>query len=506
MTYSNTNTPAHRTSRIKLGVSTIQKQTKEIWIDGPRSQTFKSPVHNILTPAESINFNEIWIDGPKAQENIEHQSKQKSNRAKHLQELDNMSAFLNSRENPQSNNNSNLLECPDRALLRQLNEQDADIIDNFVFNIDSNSRPISLLSVNSNDHSTSVSISTVSTANENKRQSTDEITLLSTDSVDSNMSYAKKLESLKAGYDQMIFKQSCKPTESLHKTLESFLSLESQNSDFTIKPIKSKTEQVVSLRSNLMSDKEKDKRLSRILSPTRFRPVPHIQEYQPASPTGSSSSSSCSSSLSSSSSATPPSYTPNSSFYYPENSTTSSNSPYQPQLDPNRPYPSTNRLFFNFNSNSNGFYFNDGTSLPSSPAHNFNSLSKVKLIKNLNSNDNSVSVPSTPNLTRKTSNPINFKVLKQKANSITDSVTACGGGRATTVSNTVNNKGKDSILNRIFNRSKSKSKLGVHGSTEDGKLSLETNALLTNLNKSNQQSALFHSTAATASHRLGNIY
>lgn len=246
---SNANTP-NRNGRIKLGISTYktmrsssfnltQQQSQEIWIDGPKSINAKSPVHNILTPAESINFNEIWIDGPNAEPSSNStpnstlrkpQIKSKSNR-NHLHDLNSNKKAphfdLVKHHTPSLNSDS--LECLDRALLRQLNEQDADIVDNFVFNLDSNSRPISLLSVSSNDNA---SIATNS-SNTASLITSDELT-----PIESGLSYMKKLEGLKTSCDQMIFKQSYKPMDDLHKTLESFLSLD-ENSKFRMIPIKS---------------------------------------------------------------------------------------------------------------------------------------------------------------------------------------------------------------------------------------------------------------------------
>lgn len=326
-----------------------------------------------------------------------------------------------------------------------------------------------------------------------------------------------------------------------------------------------------------MSNREKEKRLSRILSPTRFRPAPHMQENtelittgcytisnnlvpKPTSPSGSASSDSscCSSSLSSSSvstssSITPPSYTPNSSYYGTENNSSSStysvpvynqninnyvnnslnqySEPFDKLSDNSRDQDRSlnetrsnlflirslrrsdiinrtnnnnnnknnknNRLFFNFNSN-NGYIFNDGSSVPVSPAHNnFSSLTKIHNTSfNLNKHDSSVSVPTTPRFNRKASDsnlahniqiqqPV-LKVLKQKANLFTEgvanSVTACGGGsavddvdgvcdvRSVARSNSnVTVKSKESILNRLFNRSKSKEKFSKfqHGKFEN---------------------------------------
>jgi hypothetical protein len=143
----------------------------------------------------------------------------------------------------------------------------------------------------------------------------------------------------------------------------------------------------------------------------------------------------------------------------------------------------TNRLFYNFNSNTNGFYFDNNMantshpSLPSSPAHE-------SVLGKLSTASVNSSTPSTPRMTRKmptdaaaNAQPM-LKMLKQKANLFTGSVTACGGGagagfdtsefgldsRPTIVHSAVSqhhhhhHKSKESILNRLFNRSKSKEK------------------------------------------------
>ena len=329
--------------------------TNEIWIDGPNSNnsskpnTLKSPNSLKLTTPESIQFiNEIWIDGPNA-ELSKTESKtstkpkyKKSNSVKFKNEIEttpeqitsyfdsikekynthhkDLSAFGSNTPKPKELDKSDSfesLECLDRQLLRQLNEHDLDAIDT-VFKtmnpIDSNSRPISLLSVNSNDigsssTNTSTSMTTI-TNNLNSNASSDNILLPSIrssfqeisdeiNSLDSSsesslnpvLSYKQKLEDMKTSYDQMVFKQSYKQMESLHKTLESFLNLD-QSSKLTMmmKPVKSTiiapaddlkmnaTLSSSSTSSQLMSHSEKEKRLSRILSPTRFKPAPQIHQ------------------------------------------------------------------------------------------------------------------------------------------------------------------------------------------------------------------------------------
>ena len=79
---------------------------------------------------------------------------------------------------------------------------------------DCNSRPISLLSVNSNDTSSVATTTNTSMTIDNNNNN--------------GSSFQKKLQDLKTSYDQIIFKQSYKEIESLHKTLESFLNLDNE--------------------------------------------------------------------------------------------------------------------------------------------------------------------------------------------------------------------------------------------------------------------------------------
>jgi len=229
---------------------------KEIWIDGPHEKMTRKLTNPnlILTPPEVIkDTKEIWIDGPNAD--------LKSNDNAFNEEM--ISSFFDTFkeriELAHNNNNTNTsninkndkalpknksessesLECLDQQLLRQLNEHDMDAIDT-VFKLDSNSRPISLLSVNSYDAS-SASISTSNSAT--TFTNTDQEILgndLNKNSTSNNLTFKQKLEDLKASTDQMVFRQSCKQMESLHKTLESFLNLD-QSSKMTMmmKPIKS---------------------------------------------------------------------------------------------------------------------------------------------------------------------------------------------------------------------------------------------------------------------------
>lgn len=651
--------------------------SKEIWIDGPNNfintppppapfntlQTTKTSNNsknklNILTPPDGINLNEIWIDGP-------YSNNSKSKKQPH-QPVDNLhlinkyfDTIKDANNQPPMENNLKSdsfesLECLDRELLRQLNEQDMDIIDT-VYKLDSNSRPISLLSVNSNDTATTSNTTSTTTSNSLMLNSNNDPNAQYNPN-ESQHSIQQKLQDLKTSYDQMIFKQSYKQMESLHKTLESFLNLD-QSSKFKLRMkqinstmlapandlksncflLKSTVNDQQKLNQNrtsspshviperersrdlngldslkndllAMSDREKDKRLSRILSPTRFRPAPQIpqqivldptnilptsdivsnnENQSAASPAGSSSSSStlsssspsssssCSSSSSSSPAASsimsssstydrklqsvnysvpmPLQSTPNSNIntsYYSTSSclTNSLNSNNNSMNQYAEPFDNintslncqqkmvkkvnstnSNRLFFNFNNNSNGI------SLPSSPAHaplnqspmRFNNVGNGfatnKRIINLNSADNSsyssgssstssssVSVPSTPRVNRKQNHhqpqqqPV-LKILKQTANlltgSVANSVGVCGGAGVNST-NSVGKCPKDaytpvstpSILNRLFNRSKSKDKLRLNQDIG----SLMTNS---NFNRSNEYSydnsrAIHNSTTA----------
>ena len=208
----------------------------EIWIDGPNEKMTRKLTNPnlILTPPEAIKATkEIWIDGPNAD------FKSNENRSD-INKNEIISSFFDTlKENKVDSSES--LECLDQQLLRQLNEQDMDAIDT-VFKLDSNSRPISLLSVNSYDPSSaSMSTSVSGTTLTNNEQEMTNHDLRKNEEISSNnMTFKQKLEDLKASTDQMVFRQSCKQMESLHKTLESFLNLD-QSSKMTMmmKPIKS---------------------------------------------------------------------------------------------------------------------------------------------------------------------------------------------------------------------------------------------------------------------------
>ena len=291
-----------RSGQIKLGISTYKTRpssasktrVNEVWIDGPRGGTEVAPKQStptkILTPSNELNLNEIWIDGPNAvssnnqsslmthffdsmKEKYNEHSKEKTRRSKVVEE-------------PQQSESGDSTECLDRQLLRQLNEHDADIV-NAALKLNPDSRPISLLSFHSAADSGSATSITSDSNNRNMggEDSNDDETQSLTNEDDLNsqskqpISYEQKLEDLKTSSEQMIFKQSCKEMESLHKTLETFLTM-GQVPQLHMRPVRSTIlSPTVELRKNVqaMSEQEKEKRLSRLLSPTRFRPTSQIQ-------------------------------------------------------------------------------------------------------------------------------------------------------------------------------------------------------------------------------------
>lgn len=292
--YNSKNRSSSSSSSSNEPITTLTKPN-EIWIDGPKNSTsnhqeLRQLATKILTPSlNDIKLNEIWIDGPKC-------SKVKAGCVE--------SSFES-------------LECLDRQLLKQLNDHDMDMHDSVNLNrINSSadsSRPISLLSVKSND-TTNNSISTVSSLM-TLREDPSLVVVEET----SGHSYKQKLEDLKQSYDQMIFKQSYKEMESLHKTLETFLNLDQTSKlKMMMKPIKSTVltpacdlnkqfttnmDSISSQKSQTkMTTNEKEKRLSRILSPTRFRPTPQIPNHSSSSSTTTTTTNSSSSDSSSSSS------------------------------------------------------------------------------------------------------------------------------------------------------------------------------------------------------------
>lgn len=446
----------------------------EIWIDGPKNTTqqhqqMRQLATKILTPSlNDIKLNEIWIDGPKM----------------NPANLINCDSF-------------DSLECLDRQLLRQLNEHDMDIHDTIHFKLNSDSRPISLLSVNSTDTANSLSLFSNST---NKNSENDKPLQPN----EANISYKQKLEDLKQSYDQMIFKQSYKEMESLHKTLESFLSLDQTSKlKMIMKPIKSTT-----LTSANDLNKQQFNESKRVLSPSRFRPAPQIETSVGEASSSSSSSSVLSSSPSSPNSCNQPLYaipvlkphkhltsspilaTKRStlhpmSFDYFDNSKEVSHysEPFDnlnrtidmnlnnifnqsqnnllvvKNINKNRSNRvsknENNRLCYNF-TNQNQPRLNQPIvnftvdHLRLSPADD-NRLTKIDL-------NTSISVPSTPNHMRKASTKLNLiQTQSFKENKKLET------------------KPKESILNRIFNRSKSNSKTTQLDTVKPSKINDSTN-------------------------------
>ena len=148
----------------------------EVWIDGPRATKLNQSVKIPITSV--VNMNEIWVDGPNSLLN-ESKDMPPQYQSKFTLNLKRTSLHLDS------------LECLDRQLLNRLNEHERDLHINLQ---KFDSRPISLLSETSTNHE--------------------------------EPSLHQKLQGLKSGYGQMIFKKPCKEMESLHKTLESFLNSE----------------------------------------------------------------------------------------------------------------------------------------------------------------------------------------------------------------------------------------------------------------------------------------
>jgi hypothetical protein len=214
----------------------------EIWIDGPNEKMTRKLTNPnlILTSPEAIKATkEIWIDGP----NADFKSNENSAFRSDINKNEIISNFFDTFKEKNENkiDSSESLECLDQQLLRQLNEQDMDAIDT-VFKLDSSSRPISLLSVNSYDPSSASMSTSVSgtTLTNNEHEMANHDLRKNEETSNNNLTFKQKLEDLKASTDQMVFRQSCKQMESLHKTLESFLNLD-QSSKMTMmmKPIKS---------------------------------------------------------------------------------------------------------------------------------------------------------------------------------------------------------------------------------------------------------------------------
>jgi hypothetical protein len=111
------------------------------------------------------------------------------------------------------------------------------------------------------------------------------------------------------------------------------------------------------------------------------------------------------------------------------------------------------------------------SSVPTTPLKHQNGPNNLRVLRNQNFQ---VQAAQTTTTTPTPQQPV-LRMLKQKANSITNSVTACGGGGMSPNNfmemieeTTVTNKSscsqqppKESILNRLFSRSRSKDKLGT---------------------------------------------
>ena len=104
-------------------------------------------------------------------------------------------------------------------------------------NVNIDSRPISLLSFHSTCDSVSIKSMTSdskTSKNENDLSEDDGQSLTDNEVRSDLLSYEEKLENLKQSSNEMIFKKSSKEMESLHKTLESFLNMETM---MKMKPI-----------------------------------------------------------------------------------------------------------------------------------------------------------------------------------------------------------------------------------------------------------------------------
>ena len=343
--------------------------SNEIWIDGPKEQQQQQKIIE--------NTREIWIDGPNVNsncilktgenkgiinqnsiENVNRNKEEMINNLKDPQISDSSNSLINSYFNAiretieqselissstdcnnnnddnnrrlslKSSESSESLECLDRVLLKQLNQQAFEMFDSAEYpsKLNPNSRPISLLSVNSNNNPMNVNSnnndkntisdassitsmpfngncengeSCIESENSSKNSSMIDLSCLNNEEIEieevkqeeseceptitnnigyntlpnikannpneDDVTFKRKLDDLKTSYDQMIFKQSQRDIESLHKTLESMLGVNS-SSLLHNNHEKNTSSSILSK----MSEQEKDKRLSRILSPTRL--------------------------------------------------------------------------------------------------------------------------------------------------------------------------------------------------------------------------------------------
>ncbi len=577
-----------RTNQIKLGLSyknrsssNNNKTSKEVWIDGPKSNNntaIKKPINAILS---ELNLNEIWIDGPNASINHSAQKQQQQQQQNQKQEtsLQQITSYFdiikerysthqftmnnNKDKNEAHSKSSDSLECLDRQLLRQLNEHDATIENalraessNHNHNnnqadyepSDTESRPISLLSFHStNNDPISNSMKTL-TSTATCEDSEDDVSLTEND-------IQQKLDDLKHSSGQMIFRQTSREMESLHRTLETILNT---GQLMQMKPVnRTIIAPAIDLTKEFMKHDHSDTKNkcigSRNLSSSRFRPfsVPEVQFERPSIESDKPKHLSVSSIVSTSSSNN--STSTNSSLSQSPNSTSCEVSHYATPLLHSSPIQkpvlqyqlestniesesetysylfdninhsnlnrlvspvrcnnnqitiknisrnwespkiriltpmknsssNNNRLFYNFNNNSN----NLAISLPGTPLHATTHLSKPNKINKKYQHIYKVdshSVPSSPNYSRRSSiktqkepnqpQPV-IRILKQTASKLTGSVTGgCGGmlgsssmensnsissiaySRKSKYADTTQatNLKKESILNKIFKRS-----------------------------------------------------
>jgi hypothetical protein len=288
----------------------------EMWIDGPKYPSSSGRRHFDLDK-------EIWIDGPKATNNNQVVSNRRSqnepikNCCYHNESRGGFSSAA-TESSAFTKDITESLERIDRELLNQLNRHDANAKDTLQSTDPSpnqnQSRPISLLSVNSTTSAcTATHISTSSTLSADSSSSVAECT-------------RRKLDDLKSSCQvgSSVFAHTLEPMDALHKTLESILNFEevqaplcsstngsssscSSDSPFRMSKVRStqlypavdlfdSTSSSVArlgmietyLResagagessiadASLRVSSDDDRRLSRILSPTRIKPSSSI--------------------------------------------------------------------------------------------------------------------------------------------------------------------------------------------------------------------------------------
>lgn len=184
---------------------------REVWVDGPRWRPT-----NRRTKVDLDN--EVWIDGPRAVRASVEQTPAVSGTYR---------TGFPSVESAFGKDITESLERIDRELLNQLNRHDANARDTLDSPHSNQSRPISLLSVNSTTSAaTTTHVSTSST--------------LSADSSSASECTRRKLDDLKSSCQLggSIFAQTLEPMDALHRTLESILSLDQEQH---IRPTSSST-------------------------------------------------------------------------------------------------------------------------------------------------------------------------------------------------------------------------------------------------------------------------